>query len=489
MGETQALRTKTMIKDRYRIGNVLGANGLGITYKAFDTLRENTCVIKELFPRAVVSRSAADKQTVELRRLSDEEIFHQMAEHMIRQAKTLIRLFPLQGIANVITYLEENNTVYVVSEYVEGAPLSDFLMHRKAERFELAAILNFFSPMTDSLKILHQNQVFHGKIRPDQIMVTPKNGIRLVGFADPMEDVVKPAFLEEKLSARDERYSPVEQFMDGGKLGAYTDVYGLAATVYHCITRSEPMDFYDRIGQRDLMKSPLDLKVPVTPAQSDAMMKALAPHDFERYQTVDEWLDAVYRGAETEEFAEASPVIWYRAPFAFLEKQKLRRRLAGAGVAVLLIALLMLLPRAAGLAKNGRAVWFYQKFVKSELYEQCEMLKWLSRQDRKEFTNDYTQLEKEGEIRPVYYDVRGRKLIGRKEFTKRGKVFEIVEIDYRNNNLVLVTFYDRENTKTFSIDLNNPGEAYQVSVQVENINTGTSRQSMLVDEGQVQIRE
>lgn len=489
MSGIQALHSRTMIKERYRIGNVLGANGLSITYKAYDTLREKACVIKELFPPAIVTRSMEDKIKVELYRLSDEETYRQMAEHMIRQAKTMIRLFPLEGISNVITYVEENNTVYVVSEFVEGTPLSEFLDHRKSERFELASILNFFSPMTDSLMTLHDNQIFHGKIRPDQIIVTKKNGVRLVGFADPMEDIVKPAFLEKKLAARDERYSPVELFMDGGKPGAYTDVYSLAATVYHCITRMEPMDFYDRIGKRDHMKSPLELNVSITPAQSDAMMKAVKPHDFERFQTLKEWLDAIYKGAESKEFYETDPVIWYRAPFAFLEKQQMKRRLAAAGILVLVILAAFLVPKAASLSRNGRAVLFYKKFAKASLYDQCETLKWLGKKDRDAFTNDYSQESGSGRFTPVYYDVRRGRMIDRQEFSDKGKLYEIIEIDYRDDGQAIVIFYNREATRTLLIDLENLGEAYHVSEQVDTFGQGISKSSMLVNKDSIQVME
>ncbi|MBR1692066.1 MAG: protein kinase [Lachnospiraceae bacterium] len=481
MRTAYALPNKMILKDRYRLSDILGANGLSITYKAYDTIREKPCVVKELFPEAIVTRSPEDKMRVELVKLSDEALLKQMAEHMIRQAKTMIKLFPLEGIANVITYFEENNTVYVISEYVEGAPLSDFLEHRKAERFELASILNFFSPMTDSLQILHENRVYHGKIRPDQIMVTRKNGVRLVGFTDPMEDVVRPAFLEEVFPARDNRYSSVEQFMEEGKLGAYTDVYGLAATVYHCITRNEPMDFYDRIGKRDRMQAPLDLKVDITEKQNEVVMKGLAPYEFERYQSVRQWLEDIYNGADSDTFKEAKPVVLYRPPIGFLQKQRTKHTAAAAAVLVLVIALLAALPRITGGIRNMRALHFYARFVKEDLYDQCESLKWLGSDERAWFANDYTRQESGEALKPVYYDVRRRKLVDRNAFDNKGLTYEFVEIDYREDNYVIVVFYDRTKMRTLMIDLNNLGEAYQVTEMVESAGSGITTRSLSVD--------
>ncbi|MBO6016205.1 MAG: protein kinase, partial [Lachnospiraceae bacterium] len=476
MNAASALAIRTKISDRYEIREVLGTNGLSITYKAFDLFREKNCVLKELFPAVIVNRSFADKTGVELKRLSDEELFGQMTEHVIRQAKALIKLYPLDGIANVITCIEENGTVYVVSEYVEGVPLSEFLKHRKADRFELASILNFFSPMTESLKKLHENYVYHGKIRPDQILITPKNGVRLVGFGDPMEDVGKPPFLEQEMGVRNPRYSPVEQFMEEGKLGAYTDVYGLAATIYHCITRKEPIGFYDRIGQRDRMYTPVDLKVDISERQSEVVMKALAPHDFERYQTLDGWLADLIE--DPNEIREVKPIVLYQPPFAFLEKLRFKRRVAAVlGVAALTV-LIVFLRFVAGVVGNVNAVRFYQKFIREDLYGQCETLKWLGSRDRERFTNDYSRHASRDEMDPVYYDVRGKRMIDRETFMQRGKAFEILEIDYRENNLVFVIRYDREATTTYIIDLNNLGEAYQVTETVETFGVGSQVQNL-----------
>ena len=190
MSTEVALQNKTMLGERYEIRGVLGENGLSVTYKVYDTFREKNYVIKELFPQTLVRRSQDDKLSVEIKKVSYEELFSQMMEHVIRQAKELIKLFPLEGVANIISFFEENHTVYVVSEYIDGKPLSKYLKQRENEKLQLGSILHFFSPMSDSLKVLHEHHIFHGKIRPDQIMITKKNGVKLVGFCDPMVDLV-----------------------------------------------------------------------------------------------------------------------------------------------------------------------------------------------------------------------------------------------------------------------------------------------------------
>lgn len=102
-----ALEAGGMLRDRYRIERLLGSNGLSITYEAFDTFREQKMIIKELFPEAIAERSKDDQRTVSCHRLVHENDFARMKEHMVREAKLLIQLYPLEGIANVITFLRK----------------------------------------------------------------------------------------------------------------------------------------------------------------------------------------------------------------------------------------------------------------------------------------------------------------------------------------------------------------------------------------------
>ena len=108
------LRTGTMLKDRYRIDEVLGANGMTITYLAYDIFREQRIVIKELFPNSIVERNPDDGLSVSCVQYSNEADFFTMKSHMIKKAKTLISLYPLEGIANMINVFEENQTRYNV---------------------------------------------------------------------------------------------------------------------------------------------------------------------------------------------------------------------------------------------------------------------------------------------------------------------------------------------------------------------------------------
>ena len=73
-------------------------------------------------------------------------------------------------------------------------------------------------------------------------------------------------------------------------------------------------------------------------------------------------------------------------------------------------------------------------------------------------------------------------MVGREEFINHGKLFEFIEINYRADNFVIYVIYDREETKTITVDLNNLGEAYAVTERIERKGKATTNRVLKVDE-------
>ena len=160
----------------------------------------------------------------------------------------------------------------------------------------------------------------------------------------------------------------------------------------------------------------------------------------------------------------------------------MRKLVIGAAATVGVILILLLLVKSVGFIGNARVHHFYKKFAKSSLYEQCETLKWLGKDKRAKYTNDYSQMGEDEALEVVYYDLMNKKMVGREEFMNRGKLFEFVEINYRPDNFVIYVLYDREQTKTITVDLNNLGEAYDVTERVEQKGKATTNRVLKVDE-------
>lgn len=461
----RAIPVREKLQDRYQIKEVLGENGFTITYRAYDTFRNKKVLIKELFPAKIVRRDQLEHYKVECLHVSEEAVFDSMKEQVIKEAKMLIQLYPLEGIANVITFFEENKTVYTVSEYIEGVTLDIFLEGKKTGKLPLMSLLNFFEPITESLKKIHEAGLIHGKIRPDQIMITKKNGAKLIGFCDPMKEAVNPLFVEEMIPIRNSRYAPVELFMEEGTLDSATDVYGLATTIYHCITGIMPPHFYDRIQNTEKLRTPLELKIPIGKEQNKTLLAGLASHDFERIQTVEALLEGLSVEDEEEKGQEKEPpkpIILYKDPFVLIKRKTgitLKKILA----AVIIIIVLCLIPVGIHNMKEYQVKHFYETLLNASDYEKCILLRGINDKKRSRYANDYNVMEEGEKVTIKYYDCKKGIVITKEEMDITQKYYEYISVDFRPGKKAIVTSYKPDGMTVWEVNLLKTEEYFQVT--------------------------
>jgi hypothetical protein len=469
MGENSsrfALEAKVMLKDRYRIEQLLGSNGLSITYEAFDTFREQKIIVKELYPAAIVERNQNDKTTVSCVKFVHEGDFTRMKEHVIKEAKLLIKLYPLEGISNVITFFEENQTVYIVSEYIEGISLPEYLKSIHRPKILLKDAFRLLKPVIASLQQVHEKGVVHGKINPSLIYIKEDGKSVLSGFGDPMEDAALA--VAEDATARVPGYAPVEQYVDRGGFGPATDIYAVAAILYEIVTGHKVPAFYERISEenpegRDPLLPPSYYNGTIMDYQSKAIMKALSIYHFDRYQTLDDFIKDI----SEEEFADDYQIRMREKPVKFAAKVSYYRTIAWVGAACLLIMLLFFVPKAVRYGQNMAAKNFYVRLESADLYEQCEMVAGLSEKKREKYANDYTQMEEEGTHTIHYYDKITKRFVTREQMDMNASLVRYISLDYRLNGKAILTFVEdgvkRELTITLKPDADG---SYHVSESV-----------------------
>ena len=477
-----ALQNATMLKDRYRIGDILGSNGLSITYEAFDTFREQRVVVKELYPEAVVERNQNDKLTVSCVKMIHEDDFKQMKDHVIKEAKQLLKMYPIQGIANVITFFEENQTVYVVMEYIDGMPLPSYMakkIHMKV--LLLKDVYKLLKPVIDSLAKVHAKGVVHGKINPSLIYVKEDGSSVLLGFCDPMEDAALA--VAEDATARVPGYAPVEQYIDRGGFGPATDIYAIAAIFYELACGHKVPAFYERISEenpegRDPMLPPAYYNGKIMDYQSKAIMKALSIYHFDRYQTLDEFVAAI----SEEEFANDTQIRMREQPVKFADRVKYNK-IIGWGAAICIIFLLIFFgPKALNFATGTTAKQFYTKLEKAELSEVCDMVVGLSPSQRKNLANDYTQIEKEEEYTIHYYDKVTKRFVSYEELDKGAELVRYITLDYRLNNMAIVTFVEDGVVRELIIVLQKDSNgAYHVTESISGAEKGNGVYAHVVE--------
>jgi serine/threonine protein kinase len=227
----------------YRIVEVLGQGGFGITYLCEDTRLNVQVAIKELLPVEFVTRS--NDATVVLVTRSAKAGFEWAKQRFIAEAQILSRLSH-PNVVRAFRLLEMNETAYLVMEYVRGSSLRDWV--RTNPHPSEAQLTQIFLSLLDGLEYIHREGLLHRDISPDNIMIRDSGSPLLLDFGSArtvlstnrnFTNVVRHGF------------SPIEQYQSMAPQGCYTDIYALAGTIFYALTGLIPASAIDRFGDRD----------------------------------------------------------------------------------------------------------------------------------------------------------------------------------------------------------------------------------------------
>ena len=225
--------------DRYRIIDVLGQGGFGITYLAEQVMAERKVCIKEFFPKEYYKRDE-NSRSISLGTEGSAEIMEVYKAKFIKEAKTIARL-DHPNIIHIFDVFAENNTAYYVMEYIDGESLSSFVRERGALA-EVDAI-NYIHAVADALGYIHERKIMHLDIKPANIMLRKEDGRVIVidfGLSKQYDaDGNQTSSTPVGISAG---YAPMEQYQQGGvrEFSPETDIYSLGATLYYLVTGNVP---------------------------------------------------------------------------------------------------------------------------------------------------------------------------------------------------------------------------------------------------------
>ncbi len=242
MTHVLALTPGTELVGDFRIERVLGAGGFGITYLADEIALARSVTIKEYFPSDFAARS---KDQGAVPRSGDCAGDYKWGlDRFIEEAQTLAR-FDHRNICRVYRYFRANNTGYMVLHFEEGASLKGWLkeLGRAPRQTEIDKIVG---PLLDALEVIHKADFLHRDIAPDNIMVRRDGSPVLIDFGSARGEIASHSRTVSALVKPG--YSPYEQYAEkASQQGPWTDIYALAATLYHAITGKRPPDSPSRV--------------------------------------------------------------------------------------------------------------------------------------------------------------------------------------------------------------------------------------------------
>lgn len=297
------LQPWTILGGKYLVGKSLGDGGFGITYIGMEIDLEQRVAIKEFYPYGFVTRNSKQSDMVYAVDSASEAFFKEEKTKFIEEGKVLARLDDQSGIVKVKDYLESNGTAYIVMEYLEGENLKS-RMESRGGKLPAAEVLKLMQPVIRSMAGIHREGLIHRDISPDNIMITKRGQVKLIDFGAVSSSNTVNA---ENTILYKPGYSPIEQEVEEGKLGTYSDIYAFCATMYHAITGVLPQDSLLRKAQ-DTLVPPTDLGAELTPLQEAAIMNGLVLDSEDRIKDAEALYYFLYLyGQDEQTKGEATP--------------------------------------------------------------------------------------------------------------------------------------------------------------------------------------
>lgn len=291
MSNTRCLKPGVILKERYKIEEVIGAGGFGITYRAWDPLLQSYVAIKEYYPSGIATRSA-DSSKVCVPVGQEQREYHRGRIRFLKEAQDVARFQSEPNIVSIYDYLEENDTAYMVMEYLHGCTLKQYIREHGG-RLDTDHILHICLSVLDALAVVHKAGMIHRDISPENIFICEDLTVKLIDFGaakqvyldgeQTMSVVLKPG------------YAPPEQYAKKDKQGPWTDIYALGATLYFAATGEKPEESFGRVLE-DTIKPVCEVNPEIPRAMSQVIMRAMSVKIEDRYQTVEAMREALLAG-------------------------------------------------------------------------------------------------------------------------------------------------------------------------------------------------
>lgn len=315
-----------ILRERYKIYQVVGRGGMGCVYQAEDLrLDGRLCAIKEIQPDLA----------------ADEETQRQTHEQFHREASVLARL-DHPNLPKVSDFFSEAGRDFLLMDYVPGHNLKEIMDASRREGLKLPEerVLEWADQLCNALAYLHRQNplVLHRDIKPGNIKLTPGGLLKLVDFG--LVKLLAPdetrtvTVLQGRGTAL---YTPLEQYGgDTGHTDVRSDIYSLGATLYHLLTNEPPPEAKQRFLKPGSLRSVSSIRPGTGRRTARAIEWALALHPDERPSNITEFRQALLG---KDSFPAKRPLV-QEAPKSWREALNDNRWLAAAAALLLLIALL-----------------------------------------------------------------------------------------------------------------------------------------------------
>ena len=166
------------------------------------------------------------------------------------------------NIVGVHQVFEDNNTAYMALDFVQGQELLE-VIEKDRDRLNPAEIKRILLQLLDAIAYIHERDVVHRDIAPDNILLDTSGNPVLIDFGAAREVATRASRALSALQIVKDGYSPQEFYVTNGMQTASSDIYSLAATFYHLITGAPPPNSQVRLAA--LAADERDPYIPIPP--------------------------------------------------------------------------------------------------------------------------------------------------------------------------------------------------------------------------------
>ncbi len=269
MNEHNALPMGTILNRRYKVIRSMGSGGFSITYLVYDEELDVNAAVKECFPFNLAARST-DAQEVAVQEGKKDE-FEQLKAVFQKEAGFIYGTYDQPGICSVKDFFSENNTVYIVEEFLPGGTLKEYLKKQAGSRVSTEECLAMMRPVMHGIAMLHEKGAVHGDISPDNLLFDGQGRLKLIDFGS----VYVSEDGQESNRTFKPYYAAPEQYLKKGHslIGPWTDLYGLCAVIYECLTGKRPLTVQERLKNKTV--KPIHDYADVSPAFEQGILQGM----------------------------------------------------------------------------------------------------------------------------------------------------------------------------------------------------------------------
>jgi eukaryotic-like serine/threonine-protein kinase len=222
----------------YRIVRKVAAGGFGLVYLAVDPDGQQVA-IKEYLPSSLATRAPGELMPqVQPEKLS---LYRLGLKSFFEEGRSLAQISH-PSVVSVLNFFRENETVYMVMNYLEGAALQDFVVTarelKQTKVFRESTIRSLFDEILRGLRIVHQHKMLHLDIKPANIFITDDNKSVLIDFGAAREVLSKEGnFIRPMYTPG---FAAPEMYRRDSSMGPWTDIYAIGACMYACMQGYPP---------------------------------------------------------------------------------------------------------------------------------------------------------------------------------------------------------------------------------------------------------